>query len=72
MWKEVRDVKVRYTALNDHSILVEMDYRPTSHDRPVIPRFGMQMPTSRRFVTMAVARGRTIPTANGRPSSAST
>ena len=43
MWKEVRDVKVRYTALDDHSILVEMDYRPTSHDRPVMPRFGMQM-----------------------------
>ena len=43
MWKEVRDVEVHYTALSERSILVEMDYRPTSHDRPVIPKLGMRM-----------------------------
>lgn len=43
MWKEVRDVEVHYTALDEHSILVEMDYQPTANDRPVMPKFGMRM-----------------------------
>ena len=43
MWKEVKDVKVNYTVINDHSILVEMDYQPTAQDRPVMPKFGMRM-----------------------------
>jgi len=43
MWKEVRDVEVHYTALDEHSILVEMDYQPASQDRPVMPKFGMRM-----------------------------
>ena len=43
MWKEVKDVKVNYTVINDHSILVEMDYLPTTQDRPVMPKFGMRM-----------------------------
>ena len=43
MWKEVKDVKVNYTIINDHSILVEMDYQPTAQDRPVMPKFGMRM-----------------------------
>jgi beta-galactosidase len=43
VWKEPKDVKVTYTALNHQSILVEVDYRPSSHDRPVIPKFGMRM-----------------------------
>ena len=42
-WKEVKDVKVKYTVINDHSILVEMDYQPTADDRPVMPKFGMRM-----------------------------
>lgn len=43
VWKEPKDVKVTYTTLNHQSILVEVDYRPSSHDRPVIPKFGMRM-----------------------------
>jgi beta-galactosidase len=42
-WKEVKDVKVTYTVINDHTILVDMDYQPTSTDRPVMPKFGMRM-----------------------------
>ena len=42
-WKEVKDVKVIYTVVNDHTIRVDMDYQPTSTDRPVIPKFGMRM-----------------------------
>ena len=42
-WNEVKDVKVKYTVINDHSILVEMDYQPTATNRPVMPKFGMRM-----------------------------
>ncbi len=41
-WKEVKDVTVNYTIINDSSILVEMDYQPTT-DRPIIPKVGMRM-----------------------------
>ena len=43
MWKEVCDVTVNYTIIDERSILVEMNYRPTGNDRPVIPKFGMRM-----------------------------
>jgi len=43
IWKEVKDVKVNYTIINDHSILVEVDYQPAAQDRPVMPKFGMRM-----------------------------
>ena len=42
-WKEVKDVKVNYTAIDDHSILVEMDYTPSAQQRPLMPKFGMRM-----------------------------
>ncbi len=42
-WKEVKDVKVNYTAIDDHSILVEMDYTPSAQQRPFMPKFGMRM-----------------------------
>ena len=42
-WKEVKDVTVRYTAINDRSILVELDYEPTAKGRAVIPKVGMRM-----------------------------
>ncbi len=43
MWKEVVDVKVNYTVINDHSIMVTLDYHPQTTDRPVIPKLGMRM-----------------------------
>ena len=43
VWKEVRDVKVKYTLIDDHSILVDLDYQPTAGERPVIPKFGMRL-----------------------------
>ena len=42
-WKRVTDVTVNYTIVNDRCILVEMDYRPTGKDKPLIPKFGMRM-----------------------------
>ena len=42
-WKEVKDVTVKYTIIDDHSILVEMAYQPTVTDRPIIPKVGMRL-----------------------------
>ena len=43
VWKEVKDVTVNYTVIDDHTILAEMDYQPTATDRPIIPKVGMRM-----------------------------
>ena len=43
VWKEVRDVKVKYTLIDDHSILVDLDYQPTAGESPVIPKLGMRL-----------------------------
>ena len=43
VWKEAKDVAVNYTVINDHCILVEVDYYPTGTDNPVMPKFGMRM-----------------------------
>ena len=42
-WKEVKDVTVNYTIIDNHTILVEMDYQPTATGRPIIPKVGMRM-----------------------------
>lgn len=49
MWKEVKDVKVTYTVINDRSIRVDMDYQPTANNRPVMPKFGMRMRLPKDF-----------------------
>ena len=44
VWKEVKDVKVTYTILNERSVLVDVRYQPTGQEaRPVIPKLGMRM-----------------------------
>ena len=43
VWRNVADVTVHYTVINEHSILVEMDYQPTGTDKPVMPKIGMRM-----------------------------
>ena len=43
MWKEVQDVMVKYTPIDAHRLLVEMDYQPTASNRPIIPKVGMRM-----------------------------
>ena len=43
VWKDATDVTVNYTIIDERSILVEMDYRPTGTDKPVMPKFGMRM-----------------------------
>ena len=43
VWKDATDVTVKYTALSERSILVEVDYQPTSTNKPVMPKFGMRM-----------------------------
>jgi beta-galactosidase len=48
-WKEVKDVKVTYTVINDRTIRVDMDYQPMANDRPVMPKFGMRMRLPKEF-----------------------
>ena len=43
VWRNVSDVKVNYTVINERQILVEVDYQPTGTDKPVMPKFGMRM-----------------------------
>ena len=43
VWREATDVIVNYTIINDHCIRVDMDYRPTGNNKPVLPKFGMRM-----------------------------
>ena len=49
IWKEVKDVKVTYTVINDRTIRVDMDYQPMANDRPVMPKFGMRMRLPKEF-----------------------
>ena len=51
-WKEATDVKVTYTALTDRCIQVDVDYRPTGTDRPVLPKFGMRMRIPAEFTAI--------------------
>ena len=37
------DLTLTYTVKNDGRIMVDMDYRPTATDIPLIPKFGMRM-----------------------------
>ena len=48
-WKEVKDVKVTYTVINDRSIRVDMHYQPTANHRPLMPKFGMRMRLPKEF-----------------------
>ena len=43
VWKEVRDVTVNYTVIDDRTIRVDVDYRPTAANLPLMPKFGMRM-----------------------------
>ena len=43
VWREVSDVTVNYTVINERQILVDVDYHPTGTDKPVMPKFGMRM-----------------------------
>ncbi len=52
VWKEVTDVTVKYTAINDHSILVELDYHPSGTDKPLLPKLGMRMRLPADFTTI--------------------
>ena len=43
VWKNVSDVTVNYSVINERTIMVDLDYHPTGNDKPVIPKFGMRM-----------------------------
>ena len=43
VWKNATDVTVKYTVINERQILVDVDYKPTGTDKPVMPKFGMRM-----------------------------
>ena len=43
-WKNLADVKVTYTVIDERTIRVDMDYKPAvSTVPPVMPKFGMRM-----------------------------
>jgi beta-galactosidase len=43
VWRNVSDVTVKYTVINERSILVDVDYHPTEDAKPIMPKFGMRM-----------------------------
>ena len=43
VWREATDVTVNYTVIDSRRILVDVDYRPSGDDKPVMPKFGMRM-----------------------------
>ena len=43
VWKEVTDVTVKYTAVDERTILVEMDYQPSGEEKPIMPKIGIRM-----------------------------
>ena len=43
VWRNVTDVTVKYTVIDERTIQVEMDYQPSGTDKPVMPKFGMRM-----------------------------
>jgi beta-galactosidase len=42
-WKDVTGVTVNYTVIDERSIKVEVDYKPSGSDKPIMPKFGMRM-----------------------------
>ena len=43
VWRNTTDVTVKYTVIDERTIQVEMDYKPTGTNKPVLPKFGMRM-----------------------------
>ena len=43
IWRNATDVTVKYTIIDERTIKVDMDYQPSSTDKPVMPKFGMRM-----------------------------
>ena len=43
VWRNASDVTVKYTVINERQILVDVDYKPSGNDNPVMPKFGMHM-----------------------------
>ena len=43
VWREVSDVTVKYTVIDERTIQVDMDYKPTGNEKPIMPKFGMRM-----------------------------
>ena len=52
IWKDVTNVKVNYTIINDRRIRVDVDYHPTDTEKPVIPKFGMRMRIPSNFTNI--------------------
>ena len=51
-WKNVTDVTVKYTIIDERTILVDVDYHPTGTNKPVMPKFGMRMRLSADFTNI--------------------
>jgi beta-galactosidase len=52
VWKEAADVKVSYTAIDERTIQVEVDYQPSGENKPIMPKFGMRMRIPANFTNI--------------------
>ena len=43
VWRNATDVTVKYTVVDERTILVDIDYKPTGNNKPIMPKFGMRM-----------------------------
>ena len=50
VWRNATDVVVHYTIIDDGRVLVEMDYQPTSTNKPMMPKIGMRMRIPADFI----------------------
>ena len=52
VWRETKDVTVKYTVINERQILVDVDYQPSGTDKPIMPKFGMRMRLPANFTNI--------------------
>jgi len=52
VWREAKDVTVKYTVINERQILVDVDYQPSGTDKPIMPKFGMRMRLPANFTNI--------------------
>ena len=43
VWRDATDVTVKYTIIDERTILIDVDYQPSDGKKPVMPKFGMRM-----------------------------
>ena len=52
VWKEAANVTVSYTAIDERTIQVEVNYQPSGENKPIMPKFGMRMRIPANFTNI--------------------